>query len=268
MELGARLKQARLEAGLSQRQLCGEKITRNMLSRVENGAARPSMDTLRYLAERLGKPISYFLEDEAVLLPNQALMDRAREAWDQGNGEEVLRILAEFQDPDPVFDREKRLLEHLARLRTAREEFRSGRGIYAGSLLTAMAILDTDYCAEALKRERMLLLAKVFPKMRQNICGKLPSMDEELLIRAEDALDRGDLTRCADLLDAAEDQESPDWNFLRGEAYLAAERYAEAAGCYHKAEAQYPEKTADRLEQCYRELEDYRQAYFYACKQR
>ena len=32
MELGEKLKQARLEAGLSQRQLCGEEITRNMLS--------------------------------------------------------------------------------------------------------------------------------------------------------------------------------------------------------------------------------------------
>ena len=32
MELGERIKQARLAAGLSQRQLCGEKLTRNMLS--------------------------------------------------------------------------------------------------------------------------------------------------------------------------------------------------------------------------------------------
>ena len=57
MELGKRLKAARLEAGLSQRQLCGEVITRNMLSQIENGAARPSMDTLLYLADRLGKPM-------------------------------------------------------------------------------------------------------------------------------------------------------------------------------------------------------------------
>ena len=64
MELGQRLKQARLEAGLSQRQLCGEEITRNMLSLIENGSARPSMETLRYLASRLGKPMGYFLEKQ------------------------------------------------------------------------------------------------------------------------------------------------------------------------------------------------------------
>ena len=61
MEMGELLRQARLEAGLTQRELCGERITRNMLSQIENGAARPSMATLQYLADALGKPVSYFL---------------------------------------------------------------------------------------------------------------------------------------------------------------------------------------------------------------
>ncbi len=66
MELGEKLRLARLEAGLSQRALCGDEITRNMLSRIENGAARPSMKTLRFLAARLDKPVSYFLEEDTV----------------------------------------------------------------------------------------------------------------------------------------------------------------------------------------------------------
>ena len=49
MELGEKLRQARIEAGLSQRELCGEEITRNMLSLIENGSAKPSMNTLKYL---------------------------------------------------------------------------------------------------------------------------------------------------------------------------------------------------------------------------
>ena len=66
MELGEKLRDARLEAGLSQRQLCGDVITRNMLSQIENGSARPSMPTLQYLASRLGKSVGYFLEEETV----------------------------------------------------------------------------------------------------------------------------------------------------------------------------------------------------------
>ena len=79
MELGEKLKQARLEAGLSQRQLCGEEITRNMLSLIENGSAKPSMKTLQYLAARLGKPVSYLLEETAVLSPNQEIMASVRQ---------------------------------------------------------------------------------------------------------------------------------------------------------------------------------------------
>ena len=65
MDLGEKLKKVRLDAGLSQRQVCGERITRNMLSQIENGSARPSMDTLRYLADRLGKPLGYFLDTDS-----------------------------------------------------------------------------------------------------------------------------------------------------------------------------------------------------------
>ena len=65
MEIGDRIKQARLDAGLSQRQLCGEVITRNMLSLIESGKARPSMDTLTYLAEQLGKPVGHFLGEQS-----------------------------------------------------------------------------------------------------------------------------------------------------------------------------------------------------------
>jgi len=49
---------------------------------------------------------------------------------------------------------------------------------------------------------------------------------------------------------------------------MMLQQYAPAAQCYHKAEKTWPEKTAPRLERCYRELEDYKMAYFYALKQR
>ena len=79
MELGQRIRQLRLSKGMSQRQLCGDVITRNMLSQIENGSARPSMDTLSYLAARLEKPVSFFLEEDTVTSPNQAVMTRARD---------------------------------------------------------------------------------------------------------------------------------------------------------------------------------------------
>ena len=75
MELGEKIRLARLEAGLSQRQLCGEEITRNMLSQIEHGTAKPSMKTLTFLAARLEKPVGYFLDEEALVPANHQILE-------------------------------------------------------------------------------------------------------------------------------------------------------------------------------------------------
>ena len=131
MELGEKLRQARMEAGLSQKQLCGEEITRNMLSLIENGSAKPSMKTLQYLAGRLGKSVSYFLEETAVVSPNQGIMATARELFDAGNFSETEKVLDTYRSPDPVYDREKEILWVLTRLELAKEAIRQERRVEA-----------------------------------------------------------------------------------------------------------------------------------------
>ena len=116
MELGAKLRQARLELGLSQRQLCGDVITRNMLSQIENGSARPSMDTLTYLAGRLNRPVSYFLEETAFVSSNTSCIANARQAYIEGCFADALQILQEYQSPDALLDAEFGLLKYLALL--------------------------------------------------------------------------------------------------------------------------------------------------------
>lgn len=61
--LGERIRAARIAAGLTQEQLAGGDITRNMLSRIETGAALPSLPTLCALAERLDVPAGALLGD-------------------------------------------------------------------------------------------------------------------------------------------------------------------------------------------------------------
>jgi tetratricopeptide (TPR) repeat protein len=53
---------ARSEAGLTLQQLAGIELTKQALSLVERGRARPSLNTLRLISRRTGKPIDYFLE--------------------------------------------------------------------------------------------------------------------------------------------------------------------------------------------------------------
>lgn len=258
MELGEKLRQARLEAGLSQRQLCGEKITRNMLSQIENGTARPSMDTLGFLARRLGKPIGYFLEDGSGASVNMGVITAARKAWDAGDYAAVVAALEGYREPDEVFDRERELLSVQAYLALAEQALQGGRKPYARELLEKAAA-EPAYCAPELRRRRLLLLGRLEP-----VSGLLPSLDEELILRAGEALEAGLRSRAAKLLEAAEDQDDPRWNLTRGEVYLAEGAYAAAARAFHRAEDAFPRLTAPRLEVCYRELEDFKQAYHYA----
>ncbi len=56
-ELGRRLKSARLSKKMTQSDVVGSFITRNMLSQIESGTATPSMKTLEYLSGVLEVPM-------------------------------------------------------------------------------------------------------------------------------------------------------------------------------------------------------------------
>ena len=258
MELGKRLKEVRLALGLSQRELCGDEITRNMLSQIENGSAKPSMDTLKYLAARLGKPVSYFLEEETVTSPNQAVMAAARKARKMGDWRGVLAALENYRGRDPLFDEEKGLLKFGALLDAAEQALNEGKRPYARDLLEQAENISTIYRQNMDRRFALLMV-------RAGGRAELPNIDEELLIRAELAEDP---IRAAAMLDAAENRDSPRWNLLRGMAYLENGEFAKAARCLTAAEEAYPKETIPQLERCYRELEDYKMAYLYACKQK
>lgn len=265
MELGEKLYLARQEAGLSQRQLCGDTITRNMLSQIEHGTARPSMDTLRILALRLGKPVSWFLEEDVVLSPNQERMARARAAYQAGDMAAARKELEEFQHPDETLQWQWQYISGMTALKAAETAGKVGKPLLARQLLEDMAEHAAPF--PGMERQRLLQLGGLPGAELPRIIRQLPSLDEELLLRAEAALMAGLPDRAAALLEAAEDRACPRWNLLRGKTLLRGRQYAPAADCLKKAEERYPE-AVPLLEECYRELGDFKRAYEYACKSR
>lgn len=267
MTLGEKLLRARQEAGFSQRQLCGDVITRNMLSQIEHGTARPSMDTLRYLAAKLGKSVGYFLDEQALESPNGEIILRARAAFKEGDFEKVSGILKAFREPDEVLGREKAAMETVVCLKLAEQALSENRGPYALQLLAQAEKAGTIAGLESLtQRQRLLLLAQAGGQAGEAVEG-LPSLDSELLLRAEAALSAGKSARAAALLEAAENQDCSQWRLLRGRVWMAQGKYASAAKILRPAEETHPEVLA-LLEQCYREIGDFRRAYEYACKQK
>ena len=266
MELGTRLRQARQEAGLSQRQLCGEVITRNMLSQIENGSAKPSMQTLRYLAEQLGKPLSYFLEEEAAVSPNQQRLAAARQAFRQGDYRQAMEILEQWQ-PDEVFEDERWLLTALSGIKQAALAICQRKNAYAEELLmqAAEAGAKTCYYTEEMERQRLLLLYRARPELAIELADRLPDNLSEILLRAQAALQQEDWARGGKILDGAAPCQNPKWNILRAELYFGEEEYEKAAEQFSLAQEAFPLLAIQRLEQCYRELGDYKKAYEYAC---
>ena len=64
MQIGEKIKKLRTAKLMTQNELVGGEITRNMLSRIENGAAQPSMATVKYIAQRLNVSVGFLLAEE------------------------------------------------------------------------------------------------------------------------------------------------------------------------------------------------------------
>ncbi|OXS76246.1 transcriptional regulator [Lysinibacillus sp. KCTC 33748] len=60
--LGTRIRKLRKEQKLTLEALAGDRLTKGMLSQIENDKAKPSMESLDYIAERLGVKASELLE--------------------------------------------------------------------------------------------------------------------------------------------------------------------------------------------------------------
>lgn len=259
MELGQRIKEARLAAGLSQKGLCGDTITRNMLSLIESGKAKPSMETLKVLAERLGKNISYFLEEDAVLSPNQGLLATAKTAFAEKRYKVCLSALEGYQ-PDGIFDDEKALLQDLSLLELAQNAINEQRYSYAKELLGRMTMAGLYQQAERQQRQAELLV-------QAGADIPLPDLDRPLLLRAKKAIEKAQYETAIAFLSAVQTQDAL-WHLYYGQALAATEQFQEAIPHLQQAEQSHPKQTISLLEQCYRELEDFKNAYAYALKAR
>ena len=94
--LGERIRSRRKELSLTQSQLGGGKLTKGFISLIETGRTKPSIETLMLLAERLQKPVGYFLEEDTPL-SRKALRIMIASAW-------VALKRAEFTQAAEIFE--------------------------------------------------------------------------------------------------------------------------------------------------------------------
>lgn len=94
--IGARIRQAREERGLSQRALAAERFTPSYISALETGSVKPSMASLAYLAARLGCAMSDLLDGPATPDPLAGLRLEADLRLASGDWDQASRLFTDL----------------------------------------------------------------------------------------------------------------------------------------------------------------------------
>ena len=102
--LGERIKNLRLQKMMTQKELCGSRITRNMLSAIENGYANPSVETLIYLAGRLNVSPGILLTDNEndFSFKKMAVIENIRQAFKRSSFSICIELCTEIPEDDEV----------------------------------------------------------------------------------------------------------------------------------------------------------------------
>lgn len=126
MNIGDRIRELRISKLMTQADLAGDHITRNMLSCIENGSANPSLSTIIYIAGRLGVPAGFLLAEEGdeIAYRKMSNLSNIKKAYTTGDVQSC-RSLCLSGCPEP--DDEISLLLTNCDMGIAVEEFWSGR---------------------------------------------------------------------------------------------------------------------------------------------
>ena len=155
-QLGQRLREARVAAGLSQAQLGAPYYTRAHVSAIELGKIRPAMKSLEHMATKLGKPASHFMDDRQLgeeRGERAVAIAHAHQLTAEGKADEAIEILTS------LLAHEQPRLERAGILRAlGRAHWEAGRGAKsAAALQEALDIYQANGSVEMIARTRAQL---------------------------------------------------------------------------------------------------------------
>ena len=148
MQVGEKIRALRTAKLMTQSELAGNCITRNMLCQIERGTALPSIQTAMYLAARLGVPLGYLFAEDAEDLAYRKLTElpNIRRAFATGDFAGALSLLsAAFGDRQ---DDELSLIRAECSFGVARQIFEAGHLRRAAAAFDQAIISAAETCYE------------------------------------------------------------------------------------------------------------------------
>ena len=168
MTIGEKIKKLRNGLGMTQAALCGDYITRNMLSQIENGIAKPSIDTVTYIADKLGVPAGFLLTDTDDLLAFQKLtcIDTLRDLYTEKKYFECAQICERL----PGCDDEIALILSNCYLNIGKEHLQNGNIRASENALNAAIIFcdKTVYTCDDVRRKAGIYLSMIDAFRKKN----------------------------------------------------------------------------------------------------
>ncbi|MBO5010032.1 MAG: helix-turn-helix transcriptional regulator [Clostridia bacterium] len=174
MTLGQKIKTERKNKKITQEALCAGRITRNMLSEIENDKATPSLDTLRFLALSLELPMSY-------------LVSESDDLFFYKKSEKIASIKSNFNEK-----KYKKCIESIKTLEKTDDElsyilavcyFELGKqATLEGSLKSAMKLLTLakeEMDCTIYRSDRIECLVELYLSLAMNIKSPLLELDTE-----------------------------------------------------------------------------------------
>ena len=270
MNIGEKIRAERLRLKITQNDLCADKITRNMLSAIECGRANPSLDTLSYIASRLSVPLSYLVSDgaELSLLEKANHIDRIKTAYADERFADCISLIEELTDLD----------DELC-LMLAYSYFNVGRAsLFAGALKSAMSQLNScrRYCGSTIyDTSRLEAVLPIYLAVATNLQSPLLELDRGFMDANEYFTQDLEFYRYISL-DLDYKYTTPLFERHTMAKRLMRERnYVAALDILKKIEAQKSAHSYNSyaffsvycdMENCYKYLGDFENAYRYSSK--
>jgi len=270
MTLGEKIRHLRTQKKMTQSRLAGDKITRNMLSAIESDKANPSLATLKYLSDALSVPLPYLLsvENDYYLYEKNEIIDEIYSAYSAKAYKSVIKLSEKLSK----IDDEIAYILAATYLEIAKDNFKNGAMKTAADNLNK-AIEYSDRTVH--NTAHISAVAKMYHSVIKNIQSPLLELDFEGYL--------SDITRTFEFEMFKYITQDSDYKYTNKayEEHLAAKKLIKERDYVNATErllsaAEINIKDGydaflmfsiySDLENCYKQLYDFENAYKYSSK--
>lgn len=268
--LGEKIKELRVIRGMTQSELAADKVTRNMLSLIENDQANPSLETLKHIADALSISVSYLMSDDEDLLfyEKKAVISnvyRAYEAKRYGACVDLILSLSSLDD-------------ELAFILSSAKLALGKRAVENGNLTSAKKLLDeAENYAKSTRMDTTHIEAQIpmYRSIAENVQSPLLEFDSQKYATA--LTDAMDYELYKYLLQDFEYEyvNTAISEHMKAKAMMREHRYTDAAKKLVETADLLKNESYNAfvifsiysdLETCYKQLYDFEKAYAYSTK--